>query len=275
MSSQVSANGIEISYTESGTDDAGTVLLVCGTGQPAAMWAMLGTTGGLVDAGYRVVEFDNRGMTGAACPTPPWTVADMAADAFAVLEAVGPAHVAGVSLGGLITQTLALQHPELVRTATFMFGGGQFGPAFAPMMTGLVELFELNGSIPKAIEQYMMVQACLTPDQRSDPAQVEAALLMSDLLTGGFGPGGQHGQYSASAAWIAEDHVSEVARLSMPVLVIANELDPIFPPTGLRALAEAVSDGTYVEVPGASHIGIDPASLELGRNALIKFLADH
>jgi pimeloyl-ACP methyl ester carboxylesterase len=275
MSSQVSANGIEVSYTVTGDGEAGTVLLVCGTGHPAAMWAVLGTTGGLVDAGYRVVEFDNRGMTGAACPTPPWTVADMTADAHAVLEAVGPAHVAGVSLGALVTQTLALQHPELVRTATFMFGGGQFGPAFRPLMAGVVELFEAHGSIPKSLEQFMMVQAFLTPEQRNDPAQVELALVMADGLTGGFGAGGQHGQYSASASWIAEDHVSEVGRLSMPVLVIANELDPIFPPTGLRAVADAVPDGTYVEIPGVSHIGIDPASLELGRNALIKFLAAH
>jgi pimeloyl-ACP methyl ester carboxylesterase len=275
MSSQVSANGIDVSYTVTGDGEAGTVLLVCGTGQPAAMWAMLGTSGGLVDAGFRVVEFDNRGMTGAACPAPPWTVDDMAADARAVLEAVGHAHVAGVSLGALITQTLALQHPELVRTATFMFGGGQFSPAFGPLMAGVVELFAAHGSIPKPLEQFMMVQAFLTPEQCSDPAQVEVALVMADGLTGGFGPGGQHGQYSASASWIAEDHITELADLSMPVLVIANELDPIFPPTGLRAVADAVPDGTYVEVPGASHIGIDPVSLELGRSALIKFLAAH
>ena len=272
---QVTANGIDISYTVTGDGEAGTVLLVCGTGQPAAMWSMLGTTPGLVDAGYQVVEFDNRGMVGAACPPPPWTVADMAGDAHAVLAEVGPAHVVGVSLGALVTQTLALQHPDLVRTAAFLFGGGQFGPAFGPMMTGLVELFALNGSIPKPIEQYMMVQACLTPDQRSDPAQVEAALMMSDMLTGGFGPGGQHGQYSASASWIAEDHLTELADITVAVLVIGNEFDPIFPPSGLQAVADAVPDGTFVEMPGGSHIGLDPESLELGRNTLIKFLAAH
>ena len=275
MSDQVSANGIDVSYTIEGEGDAGTVLLVCGTGQPAAMWQLLGTTGGLVDAGYRVVEFDNRGMTGAACPSPPWTVGDMAEDAYAVLEAVGPAHVMGVSLGALITQTLALQHPELVSTATFMVGGGQFGPAWGLLMTGVVELFAAHGSIPKPLEQFLMVQAFLTPEQRSDPAQVELALAMADGLTGGFGPGGQHGQYSANASWIAEDHVTELADIQAPVLVIANEFDPIFPPSGLRAVAEAVPDGTFVEVPGVSHIGIDPGSIQLGLDSVLKFLAAH
>jgi pimeloyl-ACP methyl ester carboxylesterase len=127
---QVSANGIDVIYEVHGDGDRGTVLLICGTGQPAMMWGALGTTGALTDAGYQVVTFDNRGMSGAACPNPPWTVGDMADDAAAVLAAVGPAHVVGASLGALITQTLALRHPDLVRTATFMFGGDQFGLEF-------------------------------------------------------------------------------------------------------------------------------------------------
>ena len=114
----VTANGIDISFDVHGVGDRGTVLLICGTGQAAAMWTALGTTGGLTDAGYQVVTFDNRGMAGAACPAPPWTVGDMADDALAVLQAVGPAHVLGASLGALVTQTVALRRPELVRTAT-------------------------------------------------------------------------------------------------------------------------------------------------------------
>lgn len=125
----VSVDGIDITYEVHGDGDRGQVLLICGSGQPAVMWGALGTTGALTEAGYQVVTFDNRGMTGAACPEPPWTVGDMATDAAAVLEAVGASHVVGASLGALITQTLALRHPDLVRSATFMVGGGQFGPA--------------------------------------------------------------------------------------------------------------------------------------------------
>ena len=271
---QVSANGIDIAYEVHGDGDAGTVLLVCGTGQPAAMWGALGTTGALTDAGYRVVTFDNRGMTGAACPSPPWTVGDMADDARAVLAAIGPAHVVGASLGALVTQTLALRHPDLVRTATFMFGGGQFGPAWGPIMTGIVELYAGGADLPAGIESFLMLQAFLTPDQRADPAMVELATAMAGGLTETFGPGGQHGQYSASATWIGEDHVTELADIVPPVLVIANEHDPIFPAVGLRAVAAAVPDGTYVETPGVSHISIDPDSIQQQMKALLEFLAD-
>jgi pimeloyl-ACP methyl ester carboxylesterase len=271
----VSANGVEVRYDEHGDGDAGTVLLVCGTGQPAAMWGALGTIGGLTAAGYRVVTFDNRGMVGASCPAPPWTVDDMAGDAAAVLAEVGPAHVAGASLGALITQRLALRHPELVRTATFLYGGGQFGPGYAPLIVGLSELLSAGVAVPTSLEQFSMVQAFLTPEQRTDPAMVELAIALSASITESYAPGGQQGQYSANAAWIAEDHVTELAEIQPPVLVIANEHDPIFPPVSLRAVAAAVPDGTYVEIPGVSHVGIDEASLQLGQEALLKFLAAH
>jgi len=120
----VTGPSFEIDYEVHGADARGTVLLICGTGQPAIMWSALGVVAGLNEAGYRVVTFDNRGIAGAPCPTPPWTITDMADDAIAVLEAVGPAYVEGASLGALITQDIALRRPDLVRGAVFVVGGG-------------------------------------------------------------------------------------------------------------------------------------------------------
>jgi pimeloyl-ACP methyl ester carboxylesterase len=270
----VRAGEIDIAYEVHGVGAQGTVLLVCGTGQAAAMWAALGTTDALTEAGYQVVTFDNRGMAGAACPAPPWTVGDMATDTAAVLEAVGPAHVVGASLGALITQTLARRHPDLVRSATFLFGGGQFGPSWGPLMTGIVELYAAGADLPSGIETFLLLQAFLTPEQRSDPAMVDLATALAGGLTESFGPGGQHGQYSACATWIAEDHLTELADITSPVLVIANEHDPVFPAVGLRAVADAVPRGWYAETPGVSHISIDPASLQVQMTALLEFLAD-
>jgi pimeloyl-ACP methyl ester carboxylesterase len=196
----------------------------------------------------------------------------MAEDALAVLAEVGPAHVHGVSLGALITQTMALRRPDLVRSVSFMVGGGQFGPAWAPAMRGLVDLYEAGIDPPAALIEFVMLQAMLTPEQRADPAAVETARSLTSALTETFGPGGQHGQYSASATWISEDHTSELAAINVPVLVIADEHDPIFPARGLREVAAAVPDGTYVEVPGVSHIAMDPDSVRTTLDALVAFL---
>ena len=227
----VTANGIDISFDVHGVGDRGTVLLICGTGQSAAMWTALGTTGGLTDAGYQVVTFDNRGMAGAACPAPPWTVGDMADDALAVLQAVGPADVLGASLGALVTQTVALRRPGSLRTATFMIGGGQFGPAWACSCPAWSSCTRRAAGLPEGIERFMMLQAFLTPEQRGDPAMVELALALTSGLTDGFGPGGQHGQYSACAAWVGDDHVGRAADVQAPVLVLANEPRPGLPGT--------------------------------------------
>lgn len=272
---QVSANGIDITYTVHGEGGRGTVLLICGTGQPASMWEVVGTLGGLTDAGYQVVTFDNRGMAGAACPAPPWTADDMANDAAAVLKAIGPAHVMGVSLGALLTQTLALRHPDLVRTATLMVGGGQFSPTWQRAMSGLLELLDAGVKIPKGLEDFVMLNSLLTPAQQADPAMVDLATAIAGGLVESFGPGGQHGQYAADVSWMLTDHVAELATVQPPVLVIANEHDPCFPAAGQRAVAAAVPNGTYVEIPGVSHVSLDPDSLQAGMDALMPFLAAH
>jgi pimeloyl-ACP methyl ester carboxylesterase len=271
----VTGPSFDIDYEVHGADERGTVLLICGTGQPAVMWSALGTIGGLTDAGYRVVTFDNRGIAGAACPAPPWTVDDMADDAIAVLESIGPAHVLGASLGALITQTVALRRAELVRGVIFIVGGGNFSPSFRHALNGLVALYERGIEPPKGLEDFMMLQAMLTPEQRADSSMVDLALSMSAALTETFGPGGQHGQYAADAAWANEDHLGELAGMQMPVLVLGNEHDPIFPTSGLQQVATTVPSGTYVEVPGASHVAMDPASNDVVLTAIRDFLAAH
>src|SRR4051794_6220009 len=72
--------------------------------------------------GFRVIRFDNRdvGLSSHLKGGPKYTVADMAADGFAVLDAAGAAtaHIAGWSMGGMIVQTMAIQHPERVLSMT-------------------------------------------------------------------------------------------------------------------------------------------------------------
>ena len=72
--------------------------------------------------GFRVVRFDNRdvGLSSHLKDGPHYTVEDMARDGFAVLDAVGAdaAHIAGWSMGGMIVQAMALQHPDRILSMT-------------------------------------------------------------------------------------------------------------------------------------------------------------
>src|SRR5919197_374410 len=123
---EVDVRGIKLVYDVHG--EGTPIVMICGTGQPAAMWAMAGGFDAQLNAGYQVVTFDNRGIAPSDVPPPPYTVEEMADDAIGLLDHLdrGPYILQGASLGGLITQTIALQRPDLVRACIFVVGCGNF-----------------------------------------------------------------------------------------------------------------------------------------------------
>ena len=103
--------GVDLYYERAGTGPP--VLLVMGLGMNATGWWR---TIPVLARGFTVLSFDNRGVGRSGRPPGPYSMAQMAGDAVAVLDAAGvqAAHVYGVSLGGMIAQEIALRHPERV-----------------------------------------------------------------------------------------------------------------------------------------------------------------
>ncbi|WP_394934697.1 alpha/beta fold hydrolase, partial [uncultured Ilumatobacter sp.] len=128
-------NDIDICYESFGPDDAPPLLLVMGLGAQMTLWGP-GFISELLGRGFRVIRFDNRdvGLSTKTAGDPPdvmalylqamagepveapYTLATMAADAAGLLEALGipAAHVVGASMGGMIVQMMAIEHPERV-----------------------------------------------------------------------------------------------------------------------------------------------------------------
>src|SRR5919204_2765547 len=110
---KVLVNGINLHYIEAGRGDP--LLLIMGFGGDHLAWAFQTP---VFAQSHRVIAFDNRGVGQSDVPDVPYTTRMMADDAAGLLDALGieRAHVIGVSIGGMIAQELALNHPRRVRS---------------------------------------------------------------------------------------------------------------------------------------------------------------
>ena len=134
---KIRANGIEIEYDESGPKDGPPVLMIMGFGSQMTSWPEEFRQM-FVDASLRVIRFDNRdvglgqkwdgvmpdmrvvmkAVSEGKKPDIPYTLFDMAADAAGLLDAlhIDSAHIMGASMGGMIAQLVALDHPKKTRS---------------------------------------------------------------------------------------------------------------------------------------------------------------
>jgi pimeloyl-ACP methyl ester carboxylesterase len=147
-----SSDGLNIwfeSISPAGSPE-GTVLLITGMGADALSWPPKFVRA-FADAGYQLIRYDHRG-TGMSDWVEDWdrkhpySVADMAADALSVLDALHlpEAHLVGLSLGGMIAQEVAINHPDRVTSLTLMMTSGYIGD---PDLPGLTSRYFLESAI--------------------------------------------------------------------------------------------------------------------------------
>jgi len=117
---------VTLHYQIEGTGE--TVLLLHPVGLDLTWWDSLA---GALSAYFKVLRADLRGHGRSPTPTPPWRIEDFAADVHALLGArnLAPAHVVGLSLGGMVAQSLALDYPEDIRSLVLSGTASTFTPA--------------------------------------------------------------------------------------------------------------------------------------------------
>lgn len=257
---------VEIAYEVEGPPDGEPLLLIMGLGLQMLFWPD-GFRKLLVDRGFQVARFDNRdvGLSThlSRLGTPPPTVfltrrwsgyrmADLAEDAVAVLDGLGwdSAHVVGVSLGGMIAQTLAVRHPDRVRTLTSISSTpspriGRPGPRVLPVLLArpapdrraaaehVVRIFRVIGSpgYPRD-EAWLREMAEQSYDRAHDPVGIRRQL--ATIVS-------------------SDDRRPLLARLRMPTLVVHGDSDLLVRPSGGRATAAAVPGARLVTFPGMGH----------------------
>jgi pimeloyl-ACP methyl ester carboxylesterase len=262
------ANGITIEYETAGDPDRPPLLLIMGLGGQLIAWddEFVDT---LVARGFFVVRFDNRDVgrstwfEEAGVPdlmaaflgqaTPAYLLSDMADDAAGLLDALGieSAHVLGISMGGMIAQSLAIQHPGRLRTLiSIMSTTGDRGvgqphqEAMAALMVAPPQ--SRQEAVELALKSWRVIGSPGFPFHEDRIAAKAAA-----AWDRGFHPAGTARQTVAIVS--SPDRTAPLREVQIPTLVIHGESDPLVDPSGGRATAEAVPGAKLWTVPGMGH----------------------
>jgi pimeloyl-ACP methyl ester carboxylesterase len=264
--------GIAIAYETFGPTDGAPLLLIAGTGVQMLIWPEE-LCAALAGRGFQVARFDNRDaglsthLTGAPAPgwlkamlrpsSAPYRLADMAGDAVSVMDALGwpSAHVAGVSLGGMIAQTLAIAHPARVRTLTSIMSTPSARIATMPTVATMRALARIAG-LPVTSPDEAADEAVAMKRAIGSPAYPLDERAVRDIGRRSYErhPGTPEDGLRQRAAVIASgDRRPELAGLRTPTLVIHGEQDPLIRPKGGRATAAAIPGARLVTYPGMGH----------------------
>jgi pimeloyl-ACP methyl ester carboxylesterase len=270
---RVEANGIELEYERFGRAGDPALLLVMGLGAQMILWHDE-FCAALAERGFEVVRYDNRdvgrstwleeagmpdvmgALAAAAARRPidaPYRLSDMAADAAGLLDALEleAAHVVGASMGGMIAQTLALEHPARVRTLTSIMsttGHPDLPPARPEAMALLMTPVppEREAQIARSVQASRVIGS---PGYPSDEAELRA--LAERAFERGVNPPGFARQLVAILASGSRRDALRAVRT--PTLVIHGADDPLVPVEAGRDTAASVPGAELLEIPGMGH----------------------
>ncbi|HZZ31573.1 MAG TPA: alpha/beta hydrolase [Phenylobacterium sp.] len=246
---------VEIEWQSFGDDRSETVLLVNGLGSQMTRWPEAFCEK-LAAKGYRAIRFDNRDTGLSSWPAEGYTLKDMANDAVAVLGAAGArqAHIAGVSMGGMIVQRMALDHPERVLSMTSIMSTTGAPDAFKSTPEAAAVL-DIPPPDPKAdFEAYVadrMANARTIGSPKYPWTDEENRARVIAEYRRAFNPSGVTRQMAALRA--DGDRTAALGGLKLPVVVLHGEDDPLLMKFGGEATAAAIPGAELRIIPGMGH----------------------
>ncbi|MEY8881311.1 alpha/beta fold hydrolase [Donghicola sp. XS_ASV15] len=261
-------SGIRLCYTDEGKGVP--ILLIIGLGFQLVHWPRA-FIDALIAAGYRVITFDNRDSGRSTyldgpvpnlrqklfrrAPPGAYDLGDMALDSVALMDhlRLDQAHIVGMSMGGMIAQTIAARHPERVASLTSIFSSTGAKKVGQPGLRMMLELSRKPATDRTAFIERRMVLSRFIGGKGfpADPEEARETFALS-FDRGGLaqfaGTGRQIGAIIASG-----DRTAELAKIHAPTLVIHGDRDPLVHPSGGRATAWAINGARHETITGMGH----------------------
>jgi pimeloyl-ACP methyl ester carboxylesterase len=265
---RLNSNGIEIVYQTVGDPSDPPLLLVMGLGMQLIHWD-LELCEELAASGHYVIRFDNRDAglsTQIDAPVPPivramagfhidspYLLTDMADDSFGLLDGLGieRAHVMGVSMGGMIGQTMAITRPQRVLSLTSIMSTTGERRAGMPKLRVWSLLMRRAPRDREAFQDYFarMFRIIGSPGFPQDEPRVRE--LAAATFDRAHTPTGTARQLAAILA--SGDRTRALQQLQVPTTVIHGTDDPLIPFRGGVATARAIPAAELVAIPGMGH----------------------
>ena len=272
---QVRANGIDIEYENFGREGDPLILLIMGFAAQLLFWPE-SLCEGLAAKGFRVVRFDNRdigksthltdlGMPDIRAlwekaasgrqPEVPYSLSDMADDAMGLMDAlsVERAHIVGASMGGMIAQLVAINHPDRTKSVTsIMSTTGRPGlpPGDADTLA-VITRPPKSSSREDLIDNGILVRHALaSPGFPQSEADIRA-FVERVVDRAPYDPAGIARQLAAIIAAPPRNELLKAVR--RPALVLHGDSDRLLPVAAAKDTAESIPGAELVVVPGMGH----------------------
>uniref|UniRef100_B0T721 Alpha/beta hydrolase fold n=1 Tax=Caulobacter sp. (strain K31) TaxID=366602 RepID=B0T721_CAUSK len=271
---KATANGIEIEYEMFGPEGGEPLLLIMGLGQQLTRWPV-SLLDSLVGEGFRVIRFDNRdiglstwfdevatpdlptvftALAGGKDPGAPYLLADMADDAAGLLDALGiaRAHVAGVSMGGMIGQMLAARHPEKVLSLVSVMSttGNPALPPATPEAQAVLFSRPAATDLESLTEHALKAQVAIQSPAWPVNPETERPLLRAGVQRA-YHPMGVLRQMIAVIA--SGDRRAALKTITAPTVVLHGDADPLVPVEGGKDTAATIPGAELRIIDGMGH----------------------
>jgi pimeloyl-ACP methyl ester carboxylesterase len=226
------------------------VLLVAGRGMTVDGWW---ATIPVLARSFRVIAFDNRDTGRSSHMLWPYSLAQMAEDALAVLDAAGEqrAHVYGISLGSLVAQEVALRHPD--RVQALVLGASSAGGHAAYMPSTFVRTFFARAGA-MTMEEAEWAAVAFTYGEKT--RRLHSERIFADVAHRLRSPLGPLASVRQAAAVEAHDAYERLNQMAAPTLVVHGEQDRVVRPANALVLAEKIPGAQLRLWPDAGHMYI-------------------
>jgi 3-oxoadipate enol-lactonase len=245
MTYATATDGIRLHYQQTGRGNGPPVLLIQGLGADKHGWDLQRLA---LAPGYRTIAHDNRGAGRSDKPHGRYSLEQMAEDAVSVLDHAGveTAHVVGASMGGAITQILALRHPDRIRSITLACTACRNHPWRRELIGGWAEHARTRGMGamtreagrwvigPRSFRRLWPALGWMGPLALARPAHAFAA--QCDAILD-----------------VDDDQADELGAIEVPALVLVGNQDILTPRGDSEELADRIPTAELVVISGAAH----------------------